>query len=120
MSTTTRLAVFSRGLGGFFVVVVLFGYLWMNITGSGGLIPAVAILSFATLAVARYKGDKVLAALFSVHRVLPATSPGVWLFGIVVLGITLRIFVATVYPATPMENWNYDMLAYLDLAHKLV
>src|SRR5215469_1175759 len=120
MSTSTRLAVFSRALGGFFVVVVLFGYFWINITGSGGLIPAVAILSAATLAVARYKGDQVLAALFSVHRVLPPASPGVWLFGTIMLGITLRIFVAALYPATPMENWNYDMLAYLDLAHKLV
>ena len=119
MSTTSRLAVFSQVLGGFFAAVVLFGFLWMNFTGSGALIPAFAIVSAATLAVARYKGDKVLAALFSVHRVLPAASPGVWLFGTVVLGITLRIFVVMLYPTKPVENWSYDMLRYLDLARKL-
>src|SRR5271166_6071589 len=119
MSTTPRLAVFSQVVGGFFAVVVLFGFLWTNFTGSGALIPAFAIISAATLAAARYKGNAVLAALFSVHRVLPAASPGVWLFGTVVLGITLRIFVVMLYPANPVENWSYDMLRYLDLARKL-
>lgn len=119
MSTTARLAMLSQVLGGFFVTVVLFGFLWMNINGSVGLIPAFAIVVAATLAAARQKGDAVLAALFRVHRVLPAASPGIWLLGTVVLGITLRIFVTTLYPATSLANWNYDMLRYLDLAHKL-
>jgi Dolichyl-phosphate-mannose-protein mannosyltransferase len=119
MSTTPRLAMFSHVLGGFFAAVVLFGFLWMNITGSSALIPAFAILLAATLAVARYNGDTALAALFSVRRVLPAASPGLWLVGTIALGITLRIFVAALYPATPQDNWNGDMLRYLDLAHKI-
>jgi Dolichyl-phosphate-mannose-protein mannosyltransferase len=119
MSTTSRLAVFSQVLGGFFAAVVLFGFLWTNINGGGGLIPAFAIVCAAALAVARQKGNAVLAAVFSVHRVLPTASPGIWLLGTVVLGIILRIFVTTLYPATPLANWNYDMLRYLDLAHKL-
>jgi len=119
MSRTSRLAVFSQVLGGFFAAMALFGFLWTNINGSGGLIPAFAIVCAAMLVFARQKGDAVLAAVFSVHRVLPAASPGVWLFGTVLLGIILRIFVATVFPPIPLANWNYDMLRYWDLAHNL-
>src|SRR5215468_6135620 len=100
MNRISRFAVLSQLLGGFFVTVVIFGFLWTNIGGSGGLTLAFAVVCIATLVFARRKGDAVLAALFSVHRVLPAVSPWGWFLGIVVLGITLRVFVITVYPAT--------------------
>jgi len=119
MRTTSRLAMFPQLLGGFFTVVVLFGFLWTNIGGGSGFIPAFAIVCAATLAVARQKGHAVLAALFRVHNVLPAASPEAWLSGTIVLGIILRIFVATLYSGTSLGNWNYDMLRYWDLAHKL-
>jgi hypothetical protein len=83
MSTTSRLAMFSQVLGGLFAAVVLFGFLWTNINGSGGLIPAFAIVCAATLAFARQKGDALLADLrqwrlcgrASVKMRVPAKSP---------------------------------------------
>src|SRR6266850_6905474 len=119
MNTAFRLAMLSQVLGGFFAAVALFGFLWMSFNASGGFIPAFAIVTAATLAVARQKGDAVLAVLYNVHRVLPAASPGAWFFGTVVLGATVRIFMATLFPAIPLGNWNWDMIRYLDLAHKL-
>src|SRR6516225_6882201 len=120
MSSTSRLAIFSQLLGGLFASVALFGFFWMNFTSSGGLIPVFAIVTAGTLAFARQKGDAVLAVLSEIHRVLPDASPAVWLFAAVALGTTLRIFVATLFPPTPLGNWNADMVTYLDLAHRLV
>src|SRR5882762_7315600 len=119
MNTTSRLVMFSRVLGGFFAAMVIFGFFWMNIAGSAKLIPAFAIVSAATLAVARMKGDMVLAWSSRAHRALPDAPPVVWLFAAVALGITLRIFVAILFPPIPNANWNLDMLRYFDLAQKL-
>ena len=120
MRTTARLAMISQVLGGSFVAIAFFGFLWMNIPGGGGWIPVFAIVSAAMLAVARQKGNTALAVLSNVRRILPSASPAVWLFGAVVLGISLRIFVAMLFPPVPSGNWNLDMLRYWDLAHKLV
>jgi hypothetical protein len=83
------------------------------------LIPVFAIVSAVMLTVARQKGDTALAVPSNVRRVLPSASPAVWLFGAVVLGISLRIFVAMLFPPIPFGNWNPDMLRYWDLAQRL-
>src|SRR5438067_13207731 len=120
MSTTPRLAMFSQVLGSSFAAVALFGFLWMNFSGPGGLIALFAIVSAAMLAGAWWKGEAILALLCSIRRVLPSASPGVWLCGVILLGTALRIWIIVLFPATPMQNWNGDMVSYWDLAHKLV
>jgi len=44
MRTTARLAMISQVLGGSFVAIAFFGFLWMNIPGGGGWIPVFAIV----------------------------------------------------------------------------
>jgi dolichyl-phosphate-mannose-protein mannosyltransferase len=120
MSTISRLTMFSQVLGGSFAAMALFGIFWMNINGGARLIPAFAIVSAATLMVARLKGDAVLAVSSRVRRALPDAPSAVWLFAAVVLGIILRILLAMLFPAIPQGNWNADMIRYWDLAHRLV
>jgi hypothetical protein len=120
MSTASRLTMFSQVLGGLFAAVAVFSFLWMNFISNAGFIPVIAIVTAATLAVARQKGDVVLVVSSRVHRALPDAPPMVWLFAAVALGITLRILLAILFPAIPLGNWNMDMIRYWDLAHKLV
>jgi len=111
--------MFSQVLGGLFAAMAIFGFLWMNIGGSAGLIPAFAIVSAATLAGARMTGDVVLALSSKAQRALPDAPPALWLFAALLLGIALRILVAMLFPPIPNGNWNPDMLRYFDLAQKL-
>jgi hypothetical protein len=113
-------AMLSQVLGGSFAAVALFGFLWMNFTGSSGHVAAFALVSVVTLAVARWKGGSILAELSGIRCLLPTASPTVWLSSAVVLGLALRILVMMLFPAIPMHNWNLDHVRYWDLAHKLV
>jgi hypothetical protein len=115
MSTAARLAMFSQVLGGSLAALAVFGFLWMNIPASGGLVPLSAAFSVVALAVARQKGDVILNILFRVHRFLPLWSPEMWLLWIVMLGLSLRLFAALLFPAILVS----DSVRYLDLAQKL-
>ena len=120
MTNPARFAGFSQFLGVAFAAVALFGFCWMNFTGTGHWVVVFAVVCAAILALARWKGGAVLARLFGLGRVLPTISPGIWLSGAIVLGLAIRLWAIRAFPAIPMQNWNLDMVRYWDLTHKLL
>lgn len=102
-------------MGGAFCGIAIFAFFWMNIPGSGRLVAVYAIATLLILAIARQKGDSVIAALGRWRSNGFCGSPAGWLAGIMILGLGLRLLVAWLYPAAPQS----DSLRYLALAHQL-
>src|SRR5262249_32754505 len=61
MTNPARFAGFSQFLGVAFAAVALFGFCWMNFTGTGHWVVVFAVVCAAILALARWKGGAVLA-----------------------------------------------------------
>lgn len=110
-----RPTVLSQALGIIFAGIALFAVQWMNIPYPASLVPVPAALSAIVLTIAWRKGDATRALLARRLQFLPL-SPGLgWLAGTILLGISLRVLVAFVFPASLVS----DSQQYLDLATKL-
>jgi hypothetical protein len=111
-----RPIVLSQVLGGIFAATALFALQWMKLSCPGWLVPVPAAVSAIVLTIAWHKGDVARALLGRSLRFVP-TSPGwAWALGTILLGIGLRILVATVFPAHLVSDSEH----YFELAHKLV